>query len=256
MGQSMSTPAGSAEGQRSQDQASYGYGVMTVEEINKPKLGKLIIEYCGNEGTTDDERTASLRKLLQRAITNLEPLQKQYPGVWRDAELKIFDLYGNGYVVKSGQGSVKFVALITGKGDVELNKIKDESWWASMKSLFKSQNTSQLQIGGAPTDQRPSNSGSQPKEGQVDNASLMVPGSPGEDGDGAAKGEHQDQSPSGHGGGDGPLNNPPSSSSSFNPQPTDNQPSSEGQIGSNDISGSASQVQLKLLGVAKLLRKN
>ncbi|XP_078620322.1 uncharacterized protein LOC144887173 [Branchiostoma floridae x Branchiostoma japonicum] len=264
MGQSMGSPAVSPEGQQSQCEESDGYDVKlkTVEEINKPKLGKLIIEYCGNEGSTDNEQTASLRRLLQRAITNMEPLQKQYPGVWRDAELKIFDLYGNGYVVKSGEGSVKFVAQITGKGDVELSKIKDESWWTSMKALFNflRQDTQQLQIEGAPPDQsnaskdwffflsssRPSN-GSQPNEGQVEGVSRMVPGSPGEHGGGTSHGQHQGHSFSGQEQGSGSQNNA-SSSSSFNlinPQPADNLSDNEGQARGNETPGSASQVQIQ-----------
>eukprot|EP00058_Branchiostoma_floridae_P013063 XP_002598551.1 hypothetical protein BRAFLDRAFT_66942 [Branchiostoma floridae] len=250
MGQSWVSP----EGQHDQADEYGGYQVMTVEEINKIQLGKLIIKYCGHEGTDDNEQTASIRKLLQEAITNLEPKQEQYPGVWRDAELKIFDLYGNGYVVKSGQGSVKFVAQITGKGDVELSKIKDESWWTSMKALVMRQNTPQLSIEGPPDQSNASRgwfsflSSSRPSSGsqnQVEGVSPMIPGSPGEDGDGAPHGEHQDQSLSGHDGDDGLLNNSSSSSSSSNPQPTDNQPSSEGQTGRNDISGSASQVQIQ-----------
>ncbi|XP_035660783.1 collagen alpha-1(XIX) chain-like [Branchiostoma floridae] len=203
MGQSMGSPEG--QHHQADGDESDGYQVMTVEEINKIQLGKLIIKYCGHEGTTDNEQTASLRRLLQRAITNLEPLQEQYPGVWRDAELKIFDLYGNGYVVKSGQGSVKFVVQITGKGDVELSKIKEESWWTSMKALFKRQDTQQLQIEGAPPEQSnasqswlssflsfwPSNSGSQPREGQVEGVFQMVPGNHAEDGDGTPHGEPQ-----------------------------------------------------------------
>ncbi|CAH1249617.1 Hypp8648 [Branchiostoma lanceolatum] len=148
----MSSHSVSPDGQLSQEEESDEYHVKIVEEINKPKLGKLIIEYCGNEGSTDDEQAASMRTLLQRAITNLEPQQEQYPGVWRDAELKIFDLYGNGYVVKSGEGSVKFVAQITGNGDVQLSKIKDESWWTSMKALVSRQNGQRHQIEGGPPD--------------------------------------------------------------------------------------------------------
>ncbi|XP_019617940.1 PREDICTED: uncharacterized protein LOC109465238 isoform X2 [Branchiostoma belcheri] len=153
MGQMIGSHNVPTEDQQIQDEEYWGYDVKTVEEITKPKLGKLIIDYCGNEGIIDDERTGSIRKLLQRAITNLEPLQEQYPGVWRDAELKIFDLYGNGYVVKSGEGSVKFVAQITGNGDVELSKVNDQSFLASMKALVWRQNSQQLQIKGAPPDQ-------------------------------------------------------------------------------------------------------
>ncbi|KAI8487796.1 hypothetical protein Bbelb_345340 [Branchiostoma belcheri] len=245
MGQSESLSV-SPEGQHDE---SYGYEVMTVEEINKRQLGKLIIKYCGHEGTTDNEQTASIRKLLQRAITNLEPQQEQYPGVWRDAELKFFDLYGKGYLVKSGEGSVKFVAQITGKGDVELSKIKDESFFASLKALLVTRPAPQPQMEGAPPAQSnagqrflsfltsPFSSGPSQAEGSSQNFSASADGTP--------YGQHQGLS--GYGQGNGSQNHASNSFNLNNPQPVDDLPGSESETGS-DESGCASQDQLQPTG--------
>ncbi|XP_078700540.1 uncharacterized protein LOC144927154 [Branchiostoma floridae x Branchiostoma belcheri] len=259
MGQSTSSHSVSPNG-LIEDPDWYKYEEMTVEEINKIQLGKLIIKYCGHEGTTDDEQTASIRKLLQRAITNLEPQQKQYPGVWRDAELKIFDLYGNGYVVKSGEGSVKFVAQITEKGDARLSKINDDkSFLAAMTTLFRRQNSQQLQMKGAPPDQSnarqgllSSNSlpltwlfgGSKPESNQgeglsqsstehdkrsFDSPSLMESDSNDKD---VADEQHQNNSLVGHDQGAELLNDKPcpSSGSSANSSDTDKQEQDDGKL--------------------------
>eukprot|EP00058_Branchiostoma_floridae_P021271 XP_002606761.1 hypothetical protein BRAFLDRAFT_82403 [Branchiostoma floridae] len=67
-----------------------------VQEINKVVLGKLIVKHVGNEGTEDNERQAVLRQMLQRVITELE---REKPEVWCNAELVIYDMYGNDYTV-------------------------------------------------------------------------------------------------------------------------------------------------------------
>ncbi|XP_078594915.1 uncharacterized protein LOC144872513 [Branchiostoma floridae x Branchiostoma japonicum] len=88
-----------------------------VQEINKVVLGKLIVKHVGNEGTEDNERQAVLRQMLQRVITELE---REKPEVWRNAELVIYDMYGNDYTVRAGKAENKFVVHLDGQDEIRL----------------------------------------------------------------------------------------------------------------------------------------
>ncbi|CAG2257867.1 unnamed protein product [Mytilus edulis] len=46
--------------------------VIIAEVITKRVIGKVMIKYCGNEGAEHDERTRSLRKLLQAVIDYIQ----------------------------------------------------------------------------------------------------------------------------------------------------------------------------------------
>ncbi|CAH1264581.1 Hypp3029 [Branchiostoma lanceolatum] len=88
-----------------------------VQEINKVVLGKLIVKHVGNEGSNDDKREEVLRQMLQRVITELE---REKPEVWRNAELVIYDMYGNDYTVRAGQAENKFVVHLDGQDEIRL----------------------------------------------------------------------------------------------------------------------------------------
>ncbi|XP_035677892.1 uncharacterized protein LOC118416766 isoform X2 [Branchiostoma floridae] len=88
-----------------------------VQEINKVVLGKLIVKHVGNEGTEDNERQAVLRQMLQRVITELE---REKPEVWRNAELVIYDMYGNDYTVRAEKAENKFVVHLDGQDEIRL----------------------------------------------------------------------------------------------------------------------------------------
>ncbi|XP_078678297.1 uncharacterized protein LOC144914369 isoform X4 [Branchiostoma floridae x Branchiostoma belcheri] len=94
-----------------------------VQEINKVVLGKLIVKHVGNEGTEDTTRQAVLRQMLQRVITELE---REKPEVWRNAELVIYDMYGNDYTVRAGKAENKFVVHLDGQDEIRL-KCTDRS---------------------------------------------------------------------------------------------------------------------------------
>ncbi|KAI8504196.1 hypothetical protein Bbelb_182640 [Branchiostoma belcheri] len=94
-----------------------------VQEINKVVLGKLIVKHVGNEGTEDTARQAVLRQMLQRVITELE---REKPEVWRNAELVIYDMYGNDYTVRAGKAENKFVVHLDGQDEIRL-KCTDRS---------------------------------------------------------------------------------------------------------------------------------
>ncbi|XP_078671252.1 uncharacterized protein LOC144911244 [Branchiostoma floridae x Branchiostoma belcheri] len=88
-----------------------------VKEINKVVLGKLIVKHVGNEGTEDTARQAVLRQMLQRVITELE---REKPEVWQNAELVIYDMYGNDYMVRAGKAENKFVVHLDGQDQIRL----------------------------------------------------------------------------------------------------------------------------------------
>ncbi|XP_066283286.1 uncharacterized protein [Branchiostoma lanceolatum] len=88
-----------------------------VQEINKVVLGKLIVKHVGNEGSEVTEREKVLRQMLQRVITELE---REKPEVWRNAELVIYDMYGNDYTVRAGQAENKFVVHLDGQDEIRL----------------------------------------------------------------------------------------------------------------------------------------
>ncbi|XP_066300216.1 uncharacterized protein [Branchiostoma lanceolatum] len=98
---------------------------VTVNEINKRVLGKLIVEKVGNEGADVTARAAVLRTALQRAITHLE---SQTPEVWQNAELLIIDKFGQVYPIRSGQAENKFVLYHDGTDNIKFKCAQTEPW--------------------------------------------------------------------------------------------------------------------------------
>ena len=92
--------------------------VIEVEVINKRVIGRVMIKYCGHEGTSNDKRTASLRKLLQAVIDCLQnsPMHTN----WRSAEVTVYDLDDNSFRIISGQGKHQFVVSDVGNGEPEI----------------------------------------------------------------------------------------------------------------------------------------
>ena len=92
--------------------------VIEVEVINKRVIGKVMIKYCGHEGTSNDKRTASLRKLLQAVIDCLQNSHKHTN--WRNAEVTVYDLDDNSFKIISGQGKHQFVVSDGDNGEPEI----------------------------------------------------------------------------------------------------------------------------------------
>ena len=77
-----------------------------------------MIKYCGHEGTSNDKRTASLRKLLQAVIDCLQSSHKHTN--WRNAEVTVYDLDDNSFKIISGQGKHQFVVSDGDNGEPEI----------------------------------------------------------------------------------------------------------------------------------------
>ena len=92
--------------------------VIEVEVINKRVIGKVMIKYCGHEGTSNDKRTASLRKLLQAVIDCLQNSHKHTN--WRNAEVTVYDLDDNSFKIISGQGKHQFVVSDGDNGEPKI----------------------------------------------------------------------------------------------------------------------------------------
>ncbi|XP_019618617.1 PREDICTED: uncharacterized protein LOC109465672 isoform X1 [Branchiostoma belcheri] len=112
---------------------------VTVNEINKRVLGKLIVEKVGNEGADVTARAAVLRTALQRAITHLE---SQPAEVWQNAELEIIDKYGQVYHIRAGQAENKFVLYHDGTDNIKFTCREKATWkwpwqWGSFQEKPK-----------------------------------------------------------------------------------------------------------------------
>ena len=92
--------------------------VIEVEVINKRVIGKVMIKYCGHEGTSNDKRTASLRKLLQAVIDCLQNSHKHTN--WHNAEVTVYDLDDNSFKIISGQGKHQFVVSDGDNGEPKI----------------------------------------------------------------------------------------------------------------------------------------
>lgn len=92
-----------------------------VDEINKRSMGKAIIQFCGNEGSQDNNNKAKLRRLMQATISYME---KESPHVWKNAEVKMYDDSCDVYSILAGDGKTKFVALFDENGSPEVIKSK------------------------------------------------------------------------------------------------------------------------------------
>ena len=83
-----------------------------------------MIKYCGNEGTSNDKRTASLRKLLQAVIDCLQGSHKHTD--WRNAEVTVYDHDDNSFMIISGQGKHQFVVSDVDNGEPEIVNISNK----------------------------------------------------------------------------------------------------------------------------------
>lgn len=92
--------------------------VIEVNVINKRVLGKVMVKYCGNEGTQNDARTASLRKLLQAAIDFIQSDPKHTN--WHNAEITVYDLDDNSFRIISGHGKHQYVVSDGENGNTEI----------------------------------------------------------------------------------------------------------------------------------------
>lgn len=80
---------------------------LTVDEINKRNLGKMIVRYVGHEGM---EEKLGLRSLLQYCI---DFLQTHSPKFWKDASITIYDEDDNMYKIASGKMKHQFICQMT-----------------------------------------------------------------------------------------------------------------------------------------------
>ena len=74
-----------------------------VTEINKRSIGKVIIKWCGNEGTEDNEEQAYLRRLLQHVITFVEKNEEKEN--WKKVVVSIHNIDGFEYHVIADAGA-------------------------------------------------------------------------------------------------------------------------------------------------------
>lgn len=74
-----------------------------VVVINKKELGKMILDYCGNEANKKNE---GLRKLLQTCI---DFLQTESEAFWENASITIYDQDDNMYKITSGTRRHQFI---------------------------------------------------------------------------------------------------------------------------------------------------
>ena len=83
----------------------------------------MILKYCGNEGSEDDKKAASMRRLLQALI---DFIPKENAKIWKNATIKIYDVETNSLCVVSGKGNHKFV-LMHGMKDEPIIKRTEDS---------------------------------------------------------------------------------------------------------------------------------
>ncbi|CAC5404454.1 unnamed protein product [Mytilus coruscus] len=81
--------------------------VVSEKVINKRVLGRLIIQYVGNEGAEIDARRDRLRKLFQATIDYIQ--NHDVPGIWKNARVTVYDSEDNTVKVESGNGKNKFM---------------------------------------------------------------------------------------------------------------------------------------------------
>lgn len=76
-----------------------------------------MVKYCGNEGAEHDERTRSLRKLLQAVIDYIQ----NNPRInWHNAEVTVYDIDDNSFRIISGEGKHQYVVTDDGMGGAEV----------------------------------------------------------------------------------------------------------------------------------------
>uniref|UniRef100_K1RCB9 Uncharacterized protein n=1 Tax=Magallana gigas TaxID=29159 RepID=K1RCB9_MAGGI len=85
----------------------YQEDVLTVEEINKRNIAKMIIRNVGHEGTPDKH---GLRRLLQACI---DFLQTKEGDLWKNASITIYDEDDNMYKIQSGNMKHQFICQMT-----------------------------------------------------------------------------------------------------------------------------------------------
>lgn len=86
--------------------------VIRVNIINKIVIGKVLLSSCGNEGAEHDERTRSLRKLLQ---TIIDFIQINPHINWNNAEITVYDIDDNSFKIISGEGKHQYVVTDDGE---------------------------------------------------------------------------------------------------------------------------------------------
>ncbi|XP_071098280.1 uncharacterized protein [Haliotis cracherodii] len=99
---------------------------VTVEEINKRSLGKLIVRVVGHEGWENSEAEQVLRRQIQTCITNIDNYS---PDTWTDARVTFLGMDGSAYVIQSGNGKRRFIVRLD---------IDDEIKFVDFQKLNKS----------------------------------------------------------------------------------------------------------------------
>ena len=104
-----------------------------VSSISKIHIGKVIVKTCGNEGSEDSEGKANMRRLLQSTI---EYLEKEKEKVWVNAEVTVYDDYGNTIIMVSGSGRCKFIVSKNGRNEVEFINTERPGVFSKLKSCL------------------------------------------------------------------------------------------------------------------------
>ena len=82
-----------------------------------------------------------MRRLLQSTI---EYLEKEKDKVWVDAEVTVFDDYGNTVIMVSGRGKFKFIVNKNGKNEVEVINTERPGIFFGLKSFFRGEKERRL----------------------------------------------------------------------------------------------------------------
>ncbi|XP_071098278.1 uncharacterized protein [Haliotis cracherodii] len=89
---------------------------VTVEEINKRSLGKLIVRVVGHEGWENSKAEQVLRRQIQSCITNIDNYS---PDTWTDARVTFLGMDGSAYVIQSGNGKREFIVRLDTKDNIK-----------------------------------------------------------------------------------------------------------------------------------------
>lgn len=108
--------------------------MLTVEEINKRNIAKMIIRNVGHEGTPDKH---GLRRLLQACI---DFLQTKEGDLWKNASITIYDEDDNMYKIQSGNMKHQFICQMT-DGEPSVDDKMSTSNYAVGISTKKSSNS-------------------------------------------------------------------------------------------------------------------
>lgn len=115
--------------------------MLTVEEINKRNIAKMIIVNVGNEGRPEKH---GLRRLLQ-ACTDF--VQTKGGDIWKNASITIYDEDDNMHKIQSGNMKYQFICQMTdGEPSVD-DKMSTSNYVVGISTKKSSNNRGLLSSG-------------------------------------------------------------------------------------------------------------